>query len=216
MHFGLVLLLLLSTVNHLVALPTQDQNGSNEIESEVAGHVSGISKVFDAVETIVLADIPKLSPDNSCGNAGSGKNKGYTCNPKNFRGGDCCSAYVSGTMICLDDCLLVTDLVIDRVIAVWTSSSKYDHFSPFIGNGPAYCGQGCQATFGYADVSSTLNQLLMFHIANATAQKHPNQSQSSPIVGPRSATRRVPIISAAPEPATASVHLPALSHNIWF
>lgn len=44
---------------------------------------------------IDLFDKRVVSPDNTCGKVGAGKNKGYTCDPKAAKGGACCSAYVS-------------------------------------------------------------------------------------------------------------------------
>jgi hypothetical protein len=95
LHLGPAFLLGLSSLNLTIALPTQDQNKITTNVSDVSAPTPSASEIFNTVETVALAGVPKLSPDNSCGNSGNGKNTGYTCDSKSIGGGACCSAYVS-------------------------------------------------------------------------------------------------------------------------
>jgi hypothetical protein len=86
LHLGPALVLGLSSLRLAIALPAQDQHTS--------APTSSVSGIADAAETVVLAGVPKLTPDNTCGNNKNGMNKGYACDPKGVRGGACCSEYV--------------------------------------------------------------------------------------------------------------------------
>jgi hypothetical protein len=100
LHLTPAFLLGLSSLGFTIALPTQDSSQPTTTGSEVSATISSVSETVNAVETVVLLGIPKLTPDNSCGKAGNGKNKGYTCDPKSTKGGACCSEFVSPA-ICL-------------------------------------------------------------------------------------------------------------------
>jgi hypothetical protein len=94
LHLAHALFLGLSGLSLTNALPTQEPNKAITTGLQSSTPISTASDA-NAAETVALAGVPKLTPDNSCGNSGNGKNKGYTCNPKLANGGACCSAYVS-------------------------------------------------------------------------------------------------------------------------
>ena len=100
LHLGPAFLLGLSSLSFTVALPTFDESKPGA-GSGVSAPNSSVSDIINAVEIVALAGVPKLTPDNTCGNVGNGKNKGYTCDPKSIQGGACCSEYVSPTVLYL-------------------------------------------------------------------------------------------------------------------
>lgn len=95
LHLGSALLLGFWSLGLAIALPTQDQTSTTG--SEVQALSSSIVEIVNPVDTVVLAGVPKLTPNNTCGNAGNGNNNGYTCDPRRSGGGGCCSEYVSPT-----------------------------------------------------------------------------------------------------------------------
>ena len=99
LHLGSALLLGFWSLGLAVALPTQDQTQPSTTGSDVHAPSSSTVKIVNPMETVLLG-VPKLTPDNTCGNAGNGNNNGYTCDPKRSGGGACCSEYVSPTDLC--------------------------------------------------------------------------------------------------------------------
>ncbi len=95
LHLGPAVLLGLSSLSCAFALPTQEQSNPSGTGSQVSTSSSNGSEIVNAVENVTLAGVPKLTPDNTCGNAGHGKSKGYTCDRRRIGGGACCSPYVS-------------------------------------------------------------------------------------------------------------------------
>ncbi len=102
LHFASVLLLGFCSLGIAIALPTEDQIQPSATGSGVRTPSSSISEIVSPVETVVLAGVPKLTPNNSCGRAGNGNNNGYTCDPDRIGGGACCSEYVSAADLCCD------------------------------------------------------------------------------------------------------------------
>lgn len=99
LHLGPALVLGLSSLRLTIALPTQDQHTPVATASGGSALTSSVSEIANAAETVVLAGVPKLTPDNTCGNAHNGMNKGYACDPKSGGGGDCCSEYVRSLVV---------------------------------------------------------------------------------------------------------------------
>jgi hypothetical protein len=110
LHLGPALVLGLLSLRLTIALPTQDQHTPGSTASGVSASTSSVSESANTDESVVLAGIPKLTPDNTCGNAGSGKNKGYACDPKRVGGGGCCSEYVGSLVVQMIS--IVADIVL--------------------------------------------------------------------------------------------------------
>lgn len=95
MHLLLVpqaFLLALSSLGLASEIPMLDQ-------SEV--HSPHLVAAYDKLAPAIRV---KLSPDNTCGNKGAGKNLGFACDANKEAGGPCCSYWVSvssqGRCIC--------------------------------------------------------------------------------------------------------------------
>lgn len=84
------LLLGLSSLSLIVALPTHESSEATTTRSAQSGSTSRVSKTATSVE--------KLTPDNTCGDIENGENNGYTCDSESKDGGPCCSRYVSAPL----------------------------------------------------------------------------------------------------------------------
>lgn len=134
LHLGSALLL-------AIALPTQDSTTGSEVHAPF----SSILEIANPMETVVLAGVPKLTPNNTCGDAGNGNNNGYTCDPKRSGGG--------------------------------APKRKSWSLLTFEGNGPLYCGTGCQPDFGKCDVAMEPGPSNLYRVPSSTSLSQTTPSE---------------------------------------